>query len=147
MYCKPRRRCMPKPNFCMKPKTTKVLPAKIHPTKQNVVEKTCEYIVPEVYPTHTTHVTNHVYKHVNSYPHTQSFEETVQNQQFSEAPFGQSPSFPVAGAMSGGQMCDCGCGKPKHHHKHHHHKPYGPYKGHSYGKKDNKKHHYGGPFF
>ncbi|NEU31285.1 spore coat protein [bacterium LRH843] len=89
MYCRPR------PNICVKPTTTQVLPARVHPTQCNIVEKTCEYIVPEVFPSHTTNVTNHVYKHVKSFPHTQSNQQTISNQQFI------APQGPVAGASMG----------------------------------------------
>jgi spore coat protein D len=83
-------------NKCHQPPTcTKVMPAVVHPTKCNVTQKTCEYIVPEVHPTHTTHVTNHVYKHVHSFPHTDSFEQTISNQQF----VANGPGPQVAGAM------------------------------------------------
>lgn len=89
--------CQPRPNYCKKPTTTQVMPAKVFPTQQNIVEKTCEYIVPEVYPTHTANVTNHVYKHVKSFPQTQSFNETISNQQF-VAPAAAGPGFgPQAG--------------------------------------------------
>ncbi|MED1601839.1 spore coat protein [Alkalihalophilus marmarensis] len=77
------------------PTCTKVMPAVVHPTKCNMTQKTCEYIVPEVHPSHTTHVTNHVYKHVHSFPHTDSFQETISNQQF----VANGPGPQVAGAM------------------------------------------------
>lgn len=77
----PRKHCHPRPKVCVLPTTTQVLPAKVHPTQHTIVEKTCEYIVPEVFPSHTTNVTNHVYKHVPSFPHTQSFEQTVSHYQ------------------------------------------------------------------
>ncbi|MDV2683575.1 CotD family spore coat protein [Alkalihalophilus lindianensis] len=87
---------MKKWNKCHQPPTcTKVMPAVVHPTKCNVTQKTCEYIVPEVHPTHTTHVTNHVYKHVHSFPHTDSFKQTISSQQF----VGHGPGPQVAGAM------------------------------------------------
>ncbi|MED1561803.1 spore coat protein CotH [Alkalihalobacillus alcalophilus ATCC 27647 = CGMCC 1.3604] len=89
--------CHKPANVCQKPTTTQVMPAVVHPTQQNIVQKTCEYIVPEVHPTHTTNVTNHVYKHVHSFPHTTSQQQTVTNQQFVGG-----PSAPVAGAMSPG---------------------------------------------
>ena len=50
MYCKPR------PNFCKLPTQTQVMPAQVAPTQQNVVEKTCEYIVPHVFPSHMTKI-------------------------------------------------------------------------------------------
>ncbi|MCM3762131.1 spore coat protein [Alkalihalobacillus oceani] len=100
MHCPPRvNHCPPRPKHCQLPTTTQVLPAKVHPTQHNIVEKTCEYIVPEVYPTHTTNVTNHVYKHVSSFPQTQSFDETISNQQF-VAPSQGFGGGPVAGAMA-----------------------------------------------
>lgn len=104
MHCQPRpNHCQPRPNHCMKPTTTQVMPAQVHPTQHNIVEKTCEYIVPEVYPTHTTNVTNHVYKHVKSFPQTQSFEQNISNQQF-VAPGGSMGPGPVAGASTGPGM-------------------------------------------
>jgi uncharacterized phage-like protein YoqJ len=72
------------------------MPAQVAPTQQNVIEKTCEYIVPHVFPSHTHHQTNHVYKHVASYPHTESASQQIFNQQFT-AP---APGPQVAGAMS-----------------------------------------------
>jgi spore coat protein D len=72
------------------------MPTQVAPTQQNVVEKTCEYIVPEVYPTHTHFQTNHVYKHVKSFPQTTSYDENIYNQQFVEPSTGPQ----VAGAMS-----------------------------------------------
>ncbi|GAF66653.1 inner spore coat protein D [Bacillus sp. TS-2] len=112
MHChKPMHHCQQPVNMCQKPTTTKVMPAVVHPTKQNIVEKTCEYIVPEIHPTHTTNVTNHVYKHVHSFPHTTSNQQTISNQQFASGP------GPVAGAMMpprppmyGGQMMAPGYG-------------------------------------
>ena len=88
MFCKPR------PNFCKLPTTSQVMPAQVAPTQQNVVEKTCEYIVPHVFPSHTHHQTNHVYKHVASFPHTQSAGQQVFHQQMA------GPAPQVAGAMS-----------------------------------------------
>ncbi|WP_062046922.1 CotD family spore coat protein [Bacillus sp. JCM 19034] len=86
--------CRPRPKHCKLPTTTQVMPAQVAPAQQNFIEKTCEYIVPEVYPTHTHKQVNHVYKHVQSYPHTFSQNDTISHQQFA-AP-GQ-----VAGAQTG----------------------------------------------
>ncbi|TSB47176.1 spore coat protein [Alkalicoccobacillus porphyridii] len=91
------------PAYTQKPTTTKMMPAVVHPTKHSVVEKTCEYIVPEVHPTHTDYVTNHVYKHVHSCPHTESAYENISNQQFvsNNAPvMGAQSNMPVMGAQS-----------------------------------------------
>ncbi|MED4163534.1 spore coat protein [Halalkalibacterium halodurans] len=98
MHCRPRKHC-------------KVLPAIVHPTKCNVVQQTCEYIVPEIHPTHTTQVTNHVYNHVHSFPHTVSQQQQVYNQQFYQPP---GPPTPVAGAMAGpGPVAGAAFGKGK----------------------------------
>ncbi|GAE25119.1 inner spore coat protein D [Halalkalibacter wakoensis JCM 9140] len=96
MFCKPR------PNVCKLPTTSQVMPTQVAPTQQNVVDKTCEYIVPHVYPTHTHYNTNHVYKHVASFPHTTSQSQQVFNQQFVQpaapAPAPGAPGFgPAAG--------------------------------------------------
>ncbi|WP_332693068.1 spore coat protein [Halalkalibacter lacteus] len=96
MYCKPR------PNYCKLPTQTQVMPTQVAPTQQNVVEKTCEYIVPEVYPTHTHYQTNHVYKHVKSFPHTTSADQNIFNQQFVQPSPGPGYGPQVAGAMSPG---------------------------------------------
>ena len=79
-HCHKPVHCHKPANVCHKPTTTQVMPAVVHPTQHNIVEKTCEYIVPEVHPTHTTNVTNHVYKHVHSFPNTISNEQTISNQ-------------------------------------------------------------------
>ncbi|WP_017727908.1 spore coat protein, partial [Halalkalibacterium ligniniphilum] len=87
MHCRPRRR------------PAQVLPAVVHPTKCNVMQNTCEYIVPEIHPSHTTHLTNHVYNHVHSFPHTDSYQQNIANQHFVQRP---RPAHygPVAGAMA-----------------------------------------------
>ncbi|AIC94529.1 MULTISPECIES: spore coat protein [Shouchella] len=94
--CPPRPMCDPcggnhKPNMTM-PTCSQELPAVVHPTQHNVVESTQEYIVPEIHPTHTTHVKNHVYKHVHHYPHTDSVQENVMNEQYCEKPMNNMPS-------------------------------------------------------
>ncbi|WP_144559029.1 spore coat protein [Shouchella miscanthi] len=88
--CPPRPMCDPcggnhKPNMTM-PTCSQELPAVVHPTQHNVVESTQEYIVPEIHPSHTTHVKNHVYKHIHHYPHTDSVQENVMNEQYCEKP-------------------------------------------------------------
>ncbi|WP_078391090.1 spore coat protein [Shouchella patagoniensis] len=85
-----------RPNHCCPPRRPKCnqtlptqsceLPAVVHPTKHNVVQSTQEYIVPEIHPSHTTHVKNHVYKHVHHYPHSDSVQEHVKNEQYCEQP-------------------------------------------------------------
>ncbi|MFK3936379.1 spore coat protein [Alkalihalobacillus sp. NPDC078783] len=105
-HCKPCQSFQPCPTlpaFTQKPTTTKMMPAVIHPTKHSVVEKTCEYIVPEVHPTHTDYVTNHVYKHVHSCPHTEANHQNVSNQQFmggNNPVMGAQSNMPVMGAQS-----------------------------------------------
>ncbi len=64
------------------PINTQVLPPRIHPTKQCVVHNCCEYIVPEVHPTHTTVVNEHLYKHYHNFPQTISNVDQVYNQHF-----------------------------------------------------------------
>lgn len=86
----PRPMCNPcegahKPNM-IHPTCSQELPAVVHPTMHNVVESTQEYIVPEIHPSHTTHVKNHVYKHVHHYPHSDSVAENVKNEQYCEKP-------------------------------------------------------------
>ncbi len=68
------------------PTCSQELPAVVHPTMHNVVESTQEYIVPEIHPSHTTHVKNHVYKHIHHYPHSDSVTENVKNEQYCEKP-------------------------------------------------------------
>ncbi|WYP28361.1 spore coat protein [Alkalihalobacillus sp. FSL W8-0930] len=104
-HCKPCQSfnpCPTLPAYTQKPTTTKMMPAVIHPTKHSVVEKTCEYIVPEVHPTHTDYVTNHVYKHVHSCPHTEANHQNVSNQQFmgNNPVMGAQSNMPVMGAQS-----------------------------------------------
>lgn len=81
-----------------RPTCTKVLPAQIHPTKCMVNEQNCEYIVPEVHPSHVTNITNHHYKHIHSFPQTQSFQENITHQHF-VAPAGMGPSAMGPGGM------------------------------------------------
>ncbi|MFB4211434.1 spore coat protein [Shouchella sp. JSM 1781072] len=88
--CPPQPMCDPcggnhKPSMTM-PTCSQELPAVVHPTQHNVVESTQEYIVPEIHPSHTTHVKNHVYKHIHQYPHTDSVQEHVMNEQYCEKP-------------------------------------------------------------
>ncbi len=75
-----------------------VLPPRIHPTKHNVVYNCCEYIVPEVHPTHTTVMNKHLYKHYHNFPQTVSQVDQVANQQFMCPP---GPVMPVAGPGPG----------------------------------------------
>ncbi|WZY01377.1 spore coat protein [Bacillus sp. FSL W7-1360] len=116
MFCKKPQHCCPPPRPVCKPVCSapvapmqcgkgpaspvqsKQMPAVVHPTKHQVVESTQEYIVPEVHPTHTTHIKNHVYKHIHQYPQTQSVEENVTSEQYCEqpAPSYGAPSYPVA---------------------------------------------------
>ncbi|WP_035186313.1 spore coat protein [Alteribacter aurantiacus] len=76
-----------------------VMPAQIHPTKQQMTHQCCEYIVPEVHPTHTTNVAHHLYKHIHTYPQTFSQVDQVSHQHFQGGP-GQQ----VAGAQMGPNM-------------------------------------------
>ncbi|GAE30526.1 spore coat protein [Halalkalibacter hemicellulosilyticus] len=104
MYCKPR------PHVCKLPTTTQVMPAQVAPTQHNIVEKTCEYIVPEVYPTHTHNQVNHVYKHVKSFPHTYSQSDAIAHQQF-VAGAQTGPGFgPGMGQVAGAQTGPMGMG-------------------------------------
>ncbi|WP_078553473.1 spore coat protein [Bacillus alkalicellulosilyticus] len=90
----------------MWPKCTKVMPAIVHPTKCNVTQQCCEYIVPEIHPSHTTNITHHHYKHVHSFPHTFSQQQTVSHQNviqpptFAPAP-GPRPGFAGPAAAPG----------------------------------------------
>ncbi|WP_096435220.1 spore coat protein [Alteribacter populi] len=70
------------------------MPPRVHPTQQQVTHSCCEYIVPEVHPTHTTNVNHHLYKHVHSYPHTASQVDQVSHQHINGGP-------QVAGAQMG----------------------------------------------
>ncbi|MCD8500575.1 MAG: spore coat protein [Bacillaceae bacterium] len=63
-----------------------VLPPRIHPTCQNVQYNCCEYIVPEVHPSHTTIVNKHLYKHCHQFPHTTSVVNQVGSQHFVAPP-------------------------------------------------------------
>lgn len=73
---------------------TKVLPAQVHPTKFMVNEQNCEYIVPEIHPSHVANITNHHYKIVHSFPQTQSFQENITHQHF-VAPAGTTQLSPT----------------------------------------------------
>ncbi|MGO4886454.1 spore coat protein [Anaerobacillus sp. MEB173] len=72
----------------------------VHPTKCKVKHHCCEYIVPEIHPTHIQNVTHHNYKHVHSFPVTQSQVDTVSHQHFTApsavSPFGPGPGAPSA---------------------------------------------------
>ncbi|KHF39846.1 spore coat protein [Halalkalibacter okhensis] len=99
MFCKPR------PKVCKLPTTTQVMPAQVSPTQHQVVDKTCEYIVPHVHPSHTHYNTNHVYKHVASFPHTTSQSQQIFNQQFVQpgGPTAGGPGFgPQVAGFNGG---------------------------------------------
>ncbi|MFC5711837.1 spore coat protein [Thalassorhabdus alkalitolerans] len=74
----------------------KVLPTVMHPTKCHVKHHCCEYIVPEVHPSHTTNVTHHNYKHLHSFPHTESAVDQITHQHFVAGPGAPGPQ--VAGA-------------------------------------------------
>ncbi len=82
MFCHPKKPMMP----MAAPVTTQVMPAKVHPTKYQMHQKVCEYIVPEVHPSHTDYVTHHNYKHIHSFPQTVSYDQTITNQQFVQPP-------------------------------------------------------------
>lgn len=71
----------PRPNV-----QTQVLPPRIHPTCQNVKYNCCEYLVPEVHPSHTTIVNRHLYKHCHQFPQTTSVVNQVANQHFVAPP-------------------------------------------------------------
>ncbi|WP_078428191.1 spore coat protein [Alkalihalobacterium alkalinitrilicum] len=73
---------------------TKVMPAVVHPTKCNVTHQCCEYIVPEIHPSHTTNVTHHHYKHIHSFPHTTSQQQQITHQHF-VSPTGMGPGAPT----------------------------------------------------
>ncbi|WP_246516602.1 CotD family spore coat protein [Salicibibacter cibarius] len=64
------------------PQKPVVLPAVVHPPKCNVTHSMQEYVVPEVHPSHTTHVHNDVYKHVHSYPHSQDQVAGAQSEHY-----------------------------------------------------------------
>lgn len=102
--------CYPRPHVCKVPTTTRVLPARVAPTQQNIIEKTCEYIVPEIYPTHTHNITNHVYKHVKSFPQTYSTSQTIANQQFvvPPGPPRPVPAPPAYGPVGGAPVAGYG---------------------------------------
>ncbi|WP_257008252.1 spore coat protein [Bacillus sp. FJAT-45350] len=78
--------------------TSQVMPAVVHPTQHQQVQKCCEYIVPEVHPSHTDYITQHHYKHVHSFPQTYSQQQFVTNQQFVQPP---TPPRPVPGPGMG----------------------------------------------
>ncbi|WP_427909922.1 CotD family spore coat protein [Salsuginibacillus halophilus] len=70
------------------------MPPVVHPTKQQTKHHCCEYIVPEVHPTHTTNVNHHLYKHYHSHPHTSSTVNKVYHQHFECGPQNQNPGRP-----------------------------------------------------
>ena len=77
----------------IKPDTHTKLPTKVvkcdpivHRTRYHVIEQTTEYIIPEIYPEHTTHVNNKVYKHVISDPKTESHKEHCETECIDEKP-------------------------------------------------------------
>ncbi|WP_245712548.1 spore coat protein [Anaerobacillus alkalilacustris] len=77
-----------------------MLPPRIHPTQHYVQHKCCEYIVPEVHPSHTTVVNKHLYKHYHNFPHTVSAVDQVANQHFVCPPGPPvAPGTPVPGPI------------------------------------------------
>ncbi|MEB1807103.1 MAG: spore coat protein [Bacillaceae bacterium] len=87
---------------------TKVMPAVVHPTKTTHSQQCCEYIVPEIHPSHHHHNTQHHYKHIHSFPQTFSQSQQITHQHFVSpgagvAPFA-GPGFGpgAAGAPFGG---------------------------------------------
>lgn len=93
---------------CGRPRS-RVLPARIHPTKCFVNQQHCEYIVPEIHPSHITNIMNHHYKHIHSFPQTQSFQENITHQHF-VAPAGFDPGQVGPNMMPPRPPMNYGCG-------------------------------------
>ncbi|WP_245741932.1 spore coat protein [Anaerobacillus arseniciselenatis] len=80
------------------PVQQQMMPPRVHPTQHYVKHKCCEYIVPEVHPSHTTIVQDHMYKHYHNFPHTQSVVDRVGRQDFICPPGPPvNPGMPVGG--------------------------------------------------
>lgn len=70
---------------------TKVMPAVVHPTKNTFSQQCCEYIVPEIHPSHHHHMTQHHYKHIHSFPQTASQSQQITHQHFVSPGAGVAP--------------------------------------------------------
>jgi len=77
----------------------------VHPVKENVVHCCSEETVKHVHPSHTTVVNHHLIKNEHVYPHSTSFENTVNEVDVFGGAFNTPPMAPgnqVGGAMSPG---------------------------------------------
>src|SRR5690625_4481625 len=75
----------------------------IHPVKCNVVHCNSEETIKHVHPSHTTVVNHHLIKNEHVFPHSTSFENTVNEVDVFGGAFNTTPAGPgsqVGGAMS-----------------------------------------------
>jgi hypothetical protein len=63
------------PGAMMGPTNIAPLRRIVHPTQQQVRQRTTRYPVENVYPTHTHHVHNHICEYTSCYPHTESYQD------------------------------------------------------------------------
>lgn len=76
----------------------------VHPVQSNVVHCCSEETVKHIHPSHTTVVNHHLIKNEHVYPHSTSFENTVNEVDVFGGAFNVPPGSPgqVAGATSPG---------------------------------------------
>lgn len=65
----------PLSNPMMGPTNVAPLRRIVHPTQQQVRQRTTRYPVENVYPTHTHNVHNHICEYTSCYPHTESYQD------------------------------------------------------------------------
>ena len=75
----------------------------VYPTKHNVVNKCSEETINHIHPSHTTVVNHHLVKNQHIFPHSTSFENTVNSVDTFGGAFNTPPTN-VAGAMTGPGM-------------------------------------------
>lgn len=75
----------------------------VHPVKENVVHCCSEETVQHVHPSHTTVVNHHLIKNEHVYPHSTSFENTVNEIDVFGGAF-NTPETPGPGNQVGGAM-------------------------------------------
>lgn len=61
---------------------TKTLPAQYQPVKQMTEYVGQDVVIPIVHPSHTTQINHTTYKHMHSYPHTQSVVNAVSQEHY-----------------------------------------------------------------
>ncbi|MBB5174513.1 CotD family spore coat protein [Texcoconibacillus texcoconensis] len=78
---------------------------RVHPTRYDQRHFCCDYVVPEVHPSHTKNIYHHRYNHVHQFPHSESRYDTVSHQHFVGGP---GPMAGPGGAPGPGPMAGPG---------------------------------------